>query len=190
MAGEELGDVEMTHHALHAVAVLDWGAHFGGKRGGGPFRAGGAPLAFGAMFAHFHGDGRKIENLALFLTGDGLVAQVRVAVGAAIQGDGMDDVGGGALLKGLAGVAWLATGLVAGVFAPQGFDFALQAVAGGWFAAVGTIHGEALFEFCNTGFDGRNDRSNEFTYDIESTGIEGGLDSGTQGFGAVAQHRK
>ena len=84
LAGEELGDVEVTHQALHPAAVLDRGDHFCGKRGGDPFRTGGTPFAFGPVFAHFHGDGRKVENLAFFLAGDGLVTQVRAAGGTVV----------------------------------------------------------------------------------------------------------
>ncbi len=50
------------------------------------------------MFAHFRGDGRKVRNLALFLPGDGLIAQLSVAVGAVFECDGVNDVRSGALI--------------------------------------------------------------------------------------------
>lgn len=52
-----------------------------------------------------------VENLALFLTGDGLFAQVSAAIGAVSQRVVMDDVGSRALPEGLGGVAWLSVGL-------------------------------------------------------------------------------
>ena len=56
-----------------------------------------------------------------------ILADIRGAVAGQKLGDvdGMGAVGGGALLKGLAGVARLAAGLASGVFASQGFGFAL-----------------------------------------------------------------
>jgi hypothetical protein len=94
----------------------------------------------------------------------------------------MSDVGGGDLLKGLAGVAWLTAGLASGVFAPKGFGFALQAVAGGQFAAVGTVHVEALFEFLDPGhklLDASLKLGKKLAHGIQSACIEGGLDLGT-----------
>ncbi|MDP3852077.1 MAG: hypothetical protein Q8Q59_16370 [Luteolibacter sp.] len=126
LTGQELADIEITHHALHAVTVLNRGAHSCGKGRGDEFRTAAAPFALGLVLGHLHGDGRQVENLALFHAGDGFFAQATAAMGAVSQRGGMGDAGGGALLEGLAGVAWLTAGLAAGVFAPQGFAFALS----------------------------------------------------------------
>ena len=100
----------------------------------------------------------------------------------------MGDVGGGALLEGLAGVARLAAALASGVFAPKGFGLALEAVAGGRFAAVGTVHVEALFELRDTDLEGCDSSGNELADGIQPARIECCLDVWKQGSGAVGQH--
>lgn len=95
------------------------------------------------------------------------------------------------MLEGLAGVARLAAGFASAVLAPQGFGFALQAIAGGRFAAVGAVHVETLFKLrdtrhklLNPGFKAREKLANR----IQPTRIECGLDYGAQGFGSLAYH--
>lgn len=180
-AGQELADIEIAHHALHAVSVLHWRTHFGRKGRGDEFRAARTPFALGLKLGDLDSDGRQVENLAFFHAGDGFFAQVVAAIGAVAKCDGLDEIGRGALLEGLARVAGLSAGFAPGVFGSQGFGFALQTVAGGRLAAVGAIFGEAFFEFCNAGIlfcDAGFESGDEFANRIQPTSIKCSLDDG------------
>ena len=86
-------------------------------------------------------------------------------------------------MKCLAGMAGLAAGFASGVFGAQGFS-SLQAVAGGWLAAVGAVLVEALFELCDASFEA----GDEFADRVDTSCIQSCLDHRAQGFSSFSQH--
>ena len=85
----------------------------------------------------------------------------------------------------------LATGFASGVFGTEGFG-AFESVAGGWFAAVGTVFVETLFQLGDASFEFRNGDflcGNDLANSVDTALIQGSLDSGTEDCDAVGHYR-